>query len=508
MKKVKYVLILIISFSLYNQALAQKKDTFEEQKKAFEKSLEEQNQSFEQTKSDQGQKYRAFKDKLNDAYGDYLKKTWKKDQTTPGQPQDNTPKPQETPQDLTANQPRQEVTLDVIKPQDLPQGNIPENKIPTIEKIPVTPQNKPAENPLMVSFSFLDTQFSTPYPDNLHIELDGEIDFGKIAAYWDAISKKDYLYFVQELMRRKSEMQLNDWAYYALIRSIGIQISGGDQNECRLFTWFVLNQSGYKARVGYADNLVYLVVPSRSIIYSKTYYRFNNIPYFVLDAPDNVTLSLNVFEKDYPDAPNVLDLSIPKPLKISDNVAYRDIKLYYQGQNYTFKIAYSTSAIQLFENYPLTDISFFFKAPPSTLAAQSLKENLSPIIAGKSEVEAVRFLLFFVQKAFEYQTDQVQFNREKVFFIEETLYYPYSDCEDRSILFAYLVKELVGLKVIGLDYPGHITTAVLFNEDVTGHQCEYNGKKYLICDPTYIGADMGRAMDSYKDLQGKVIDLD
>ena len=47
--------------------------------------------------------------------------------------------------------------------------------------------------------------------------------------------------------------------------------------------------------------------------------------------------------------------------------------------------------------------------------------------------------------------------------LDEPLFYPYSDCEDHSVLFAYLVRELPGLEVIGLDYPGHVATAVRFS---------------------------------------------
>ena len=508
MKKNRLPIVLLFVLGGTMSVLAQKKDTFEEQKRAFEKTLLEQNQAFGKTQSRQSQKYTAFKDKLNGIFGEYLKKNWEKNNTKPAQKADNTPKPQQTPQDLNPDQPQQDLNLDVIASKDLPEINAPESKVPSILKVPVTPKTDPSENPNMVTFNYLDTKQFLPYLDDLHISLNGTMDFEAIANYWNLISQKDYLYFVQGLMRRKIELQLNDWGYYALVRSIGRQISGEDQNEERLFTWFILNQSGYRARVGYINNQVYLVMPTKSIIYRTTYFKVDDLFYYVMDAPVNATMSLHVYEKDYPDAKNVLELNITKPLQISENIAYRDLSFRYMGQDYTLKIAYSASSIQLFEYYPLTDLDVFFKAPPSEIAAKSLKENLAPLVADKSETEAVGLLLRFVQKAFDYQVDQAQFGREKTFFIEETLHYPYADCEDRSILFAYLVKELVGLKVVGLDYPGHVTTAVRFSESVEGNNITHQGDKYLICDPTYINAGIGRAMDTYKNLQAKVIDLD
>ena len=86
--------------------------------------------------------------------------------------------------------------------------------------------------------------------------------------------------------------------------------------------------------------------------------------------------------------------------------------------------------------------------------------KLTQQIKGKSQKDAANILIDFVQTAFEYQTDDVQFGYERPLFADETFFYPYSDCEDRSILFAHLVKDLLGLDVVLLYYPGHLATAV------------------------------------------------
>ncbi|MFQ6042627.1 MAG: hypothetical protein ACE5PV_17360, partial [Candidatus Poribacteria bacterium] len=98
-----------------------------------------------------------------------------------------------------------------------------------------------------------------------------------------------------------------------------------------------------------------------------------------------------------------------------------------------------------------------------------------------------------------------QFGGEKVLFPEESLFYDYSDCEDRSVLFAYLVRKLVGLEVIGLDFPGHIATGVKFNTDVTGDYVMYQNRRYIICDPTYINADAGVCMPKFRNTTLSVI---
>lgn len=70
-----------------------------------------------------------------------------------------------------------------------------------------------------------------------------------------------------------------------------------------------------------------------------------------------------------------------------------------------------------------------------------------------------------------------------MFSPEETLLEPYSDCEDRAILFSYMVHELLGLKTIYIEYPNHIMVGVDL-PDSQGTVTEYQGERYVICEPT------------------------
>jgi len=121
--------------------------------------------------------------------------------------------------------------------------------------------------------------------------------------------------------------------------------------------------------------------------------------------------------------------------------------------------------------------------------------------------EQVHFLLRFVQNAFAYKSDAHQFGGERYLFADETLFYPYSDCEDRSVLFAWLVRELVGLEVVGVMYPGHAATAVTFNRNVPGDYIMYRGKKFTLCDPTYVNATYGMILPEVRHSRARVVDF-
>ena len=122
-----------------------------------------------------------------------------------------------------------------------------------------------------------------------------------------------------------------------------------------------------------------------------------------------------------------------------------------------------------------------------------------------SERQAVNFLLRFVQTSLKYETDDQQFGEENYLFPEETLFYPYSDCEDRAVLFACLVRSLLNLEVVGIDYPGHVATDVAFSEAVEGDSVMYKGMRYVIADPTYINANSGMTMPNFKQYTPNVI---
>ena len=67
------------------------------------------------------------------------------------------------------------------------------------------------------------------------------------------------------------------------------------------------------------------------------------------------------------------------------------------------------------------------------------------------------------------------------------------------------MSELLGNKVILLDFPGHICTAVQLNTELDADRVEYNGVQYTVCDPTYINATAGMLMPNFADVQPEVI---
>ena len=175
-------------------------------------------------------------------------------------------------------------------------------------------------------------------------------------------------------------------------------------------------------------------------------------------------------------------------------------------KSFSVKTVINKNLQDFYRDYAKCDVVLHYKAPMSEDLRKQLYDALKKEIAGKSQKDAANILINFVQTAFEYKTDGDQFGYEKPFFLDETFYYPFCDCEDRAMLFSTLVRDLMGLETVLLDYPKHIASAVRFTEDIKGDALEFkDGSVYLICDPTYIGATIGVCMPAFKQVAPEII---
>lgn len=519
---------------------------------------------YDKWKKAESEKYKQWKDERDKAFTEFLKLEWKKFQAFKEQNLYDTPKPKklpiapprpETKPDLKQkpqpdqkvdikSEPKPETVIDknpdaktapkpeikpdmkpVTKPEITPEKKtepLPDTKV---EKKPeLMPDTKtepkpesnvivdPKRNPSSLSLDFYEATVPLLYDDALKVHLDGPPSAKTISAFWEAMSKSNYEDFLKQARLTQERMKLNDWGYCELINKTAERLYPGSRNESNMFDWFMFLKSGYQAKIGYSANNIYLLLPTSSVLYAVAYYmfgnsdiKFYNVAFDRFEKPQITTLYS--YDQNYPDATRLTGYHIDVAPSIQNDIKEKTLKYTHNGSEYSVKVKYDRSAVKFFEYYPQTDLEIYFDAVPSIDATSSLIEALRPFVQGKSETEAVDVLLHFVQTAFEYKTDDEQFGREKPFFPEETLYYPGSDCEDRAVLFSYLVRKLVGLEVVGLDYPNHVATAIRFKGDVNGDQVIYQQKRYIICDPTYINADYGMCMPQFKNVKPGIIAL-
>ncbi len=475
----------------------------------YEDFKKSEQQKFNRFKSEQRQQiaklrqeYNAYVEQSDKMFSRYLKENWKEFNAFKGMALPLSPKPVKIPhyeQGKEISQlPVREIP--VLIPAAKPRIIHPKPILPIIQK---TEPNHFLKT--YVSIDFYGKQLNFQTDENISRLTISHIDEQSIGNWWTECSSTNYNLLVNQLLNTKNKLSLNDWAYFMLVRKTADRIDGS-WNDTRLLTWFLMIRSGYNIKIAYAGNQLYLLIPSADKLYGKSYLTINNEYYFFTDSIGSKTFQ--TYDFNFPGATRTIDLNITRPLNIGTDVVKKQIIFTYKEKKYSFPIVLDVNNLFFMRNYPITNLGVFFNAAMSQVTKQSLTEGLMPYLDKMNNDEALNFLLSFVQHAFKYETDQQQFGREKFFFPEEVFFYKASDCEDRAALFSYLVKQLLHLQVIGLEYKGHVATAVHLNKDVPGDYLYYHHEKYVMADPTYINAPLGLTMPQYKNSKAKIVETD
>ena len=146
----------------------------------------------------------------------------------------------------------------------------------------------------------------------------------------------------------------------------------------------------------------------------------------------------------------------------------------------------------------------YANTPLSDEVKSQLYPQLRKYILNYGQQAAVNVLLDWVQTSCKYtsrakrKTSTAKIDRP--FYPEEMLYYLNGDSEDFAILFSRIVRDLMGLDVALVNYNAkvdgktfsHMATAVCFTDDVEGEAVTIGEQRYVIADPAYQGAPVGR----------------
>ncbi len=266
-------------------------------------------------------------------------------------------------------------------------------------------------------------------------------------------------------------------------------------------------KSGFDVKVGHLDDTIVLLSPTNRIIYDVPYFEIVGQRYYanIFDKNADKIVKLKTHGGKYQEANESISVELPVLPNLGGVFVKKEYPFSYQSVSYVPNLVYNSAEVEFLETRPQTELDVYFAASLSDGTKKSLYEAFNLLVSGKSRGEALDLILRFVQTAFAYETDGEQFGYEKPLFPDQTLHFPYCDCEDRSVLFARMTDELLGLKAVGLRYPGHVAVAVRLDIPLEGDHIEVGGEDYLICDPTYINAGIGMCMPQFKGVTPEIV---
>lgn len=446
------------------------------------------------------EEYNSFREQANKEYADFLAAPWesvKLDHLK--KPVEKTRPPRPIEEEGNRREDHSFNYDKVVKPA-------PPKPQPTpVEPVVVKP--KPSDK--WLSFSYLGRTDKVRIPSDTR-NIVKDVSENGIASAWKIFSDGSFDATLADCLDLRKKNNLPDWAYISMLDIIAGKIFPASRNDATLLTAWLYSQSGYQMRLARdkGSSLV-MMFATDHIIYGP-YYKLDGTNYFPFKYKPT---SLDISRASFPNekSMSLVLTSLPKTNTKLSSPRNRKSRQY---PEMNFDLQVDENLIEFFNTYPnsqlgndmMTRWAIYANTPLSAEVRDQLYPGIREKIKGLSDRDKVQHILNWVQTGFVYEYDDVVWGEDRAFFPDETIYYPYADCEDRAILFTRLVRDLVGLDAILIYYPGHLASAIAFNGDEPGDYITLNGRRFTVCDPTFVtGAPVGRTGSNYDNSTAIVI---
>lgn len=348
----------------------------------------------------------------------------------------------------------------------------------------------------VTTVSLYNTELAVHYPKILPALK--SVSNNDIADTWEQLLDGRFGNTINDCLKFRQDLSLCDWAYVNLLNNVSKSIYSTSDNEAALLFACLLDMSDFDMRISRSNDYIAVLIACAHEVYGYTYLLIDGkrfYPFMAKDKLDNIYIC-NVPTQNK----KSLSLFIDTEQRFDESsVNEKSITSYY-GTTLNITVPVNKNILDFYSSYPTSRINgddmtrwaMYAQTPIETITREPLYNQLQKYINGKSQIEAANILLNFVQTGFKYKYDEEVWGADRAFFAEETLYYPYCDCEDRSILFSHLIRDLLGLDVALVYAPGHLYAAVNFTESTTGAYILVDNKKFTVCEPTCTnGAPVG-----------------
>lgn len=380
-------------------------------------------------------------------------------------------------------------------------------------------QQAAQSNPYM-NFEVFGTECKVRVGDNCRFKLKG-VTPDDVADAIEMFLKPQYDNMLYDCLQERQKNNFSDWAYYQMLLALTNKFYGKGSNEATMALGFLYSQSGYKMRFATDKVKLYMLVSSSYTMIGKPYFYVDGEWYYQLgDGKESLQICRAKFPKEAS-----MSLQIVQQQSFANKPVLERTITSVKNPDFSFTVRSNKNSIDFYDTYPCAysdnNIMTRWANYANTPLDQNITSQLYPAMRekmnGMTPLEKVQQLDWWCQgmldldrkqkdaKCFLYAYDETVWGYDRNFFGEESLFYPYYDCEDRAILLSHLVRDLVGLDVVLVLYPGHLAMAVHFKENVEGNYLLINGRKFVVVDPTYVGSDVGEPMPQFKNAKVSTI---
>lgn len=302
----------------------------------------------------------------------------------------------------------------------------------------------------------------------------------------NAIKQTDVSRLSQEIKHKQRDFNLDDLGMLKLLDQRLAKFYT-DHNRRTLLKWRILSHLKYDVLLTYSNDVVDCFgtmnfKPLENVYILRKNKRYNN-----LNFSDKRTYGNRFIFKGQSAVGRKLVFDSRKRPRIFNRKKSRTITFTYKQQEYSISAEGNGSLMEYYNDLPAIDFSkSYLHNGFSQEAKNSVILELKNITADMNKRESIGLLLKFVQSAFPYKSDYDNHGREKYNFPEETLFEKYSDCEDRTLLLAGLVREILDLNSVALYFEKdeHMSLAIEMSEYKNSYSFKYDEKLFVACEPT------------------------
>lgn len=342
------------------------------------------------------------------------------------------------------------------------------------------------------------------YGHMLQFDLDGDFYSQRKKVFNDLPNEEKALLLINDSQVNKfvasadeyaEQLNLDGMAYLILVQKVSSKISKGDEAFAVLFTYAALSKKGLDVLLAANEK--------RMTLYGSTTFNIKNVLYVVRNGKVYYDLSFDQKKEpmneqlvNLPAIANAKSIGLNKysPPSLTANAEVKTIPFEYESNVYFFTIHLNQSLVAYYNDLPGIEISkIYLNYGLSEKGNHTLVEQLKDATAYMSKEKVVNFILAFIQ-SLDYAKDAEVLGKEKFAFPEESMANEYTDCEDRSMLFAYLVREVAHLQSVGLLYTNSAHMNVAVESWKKKEDSDFNAYEmdFVVCEPSGKGFKAGQ----------------
>lgn len=459
--------------------------------------------------------FSQFRKDADKSFADLMHEAWKEFEVSDALERPRKPEPETLPEAPKDSIPSGVALPEPVCPSDsVCVVTLPEEVVKPVVSPVEVPVDVPVEAPVAgkaIRFNFYNSMVEVTIPEGVSDFYMRNTSADEIRICWKELEKASFDVLLSQISMYEDKFALSGWSRYLMIDALTDVVYGMlGRPEGEVLKTYLLNRMGLAAKLASVDGRLTTLVAVREQVYSRVFVQMGDVKYYLEPGYEDVK-ELYSYDVEMSDGLKPVSVVIDRPLNFpGENLREDAVQLVERPSavlGTVLSLPVNVNICKCYLDFPQVDADVYARSAVDTSFSEALLQAFKPYLEGKTEEEKVALLLKYMHFDFQYATDDDQFGYEKPFFLEEDFVYSHNDCEDRSILFAYLVRNLLGLDVVLLDYPDHIATAVAFSTEVQGDYFTYGQKRYVVCDPTYIGAAVGMTMQRYVNTEFKVLSL-